>query len=443
MPHQLIRRGTAFAKQFALVILPKLISGVGTAVISWVAFHHLSTSRFGVLSLCLSAIMMVDSVLGSAFDLAVVRLATSLAGDDQLGLRMLQKGGIVLKLAATGGVGVLLFAFSRPLLHEFFKGDGSLGLLALTLGAACMVLLVRSAQLQFQLERRFRAYGAIDLAHNAMKLAAVALLARTGYLQPGPVLLIYLISPAVVFLVWANGAGIKILTGGTVPFSVLQGTLKQARWFLLTFGTGWLVSKADIWMVARFTTVQDAGIYSAAQIFAMAPPLIGIYMSVVLSPRVMPLLRAGKLLAFTRRLQAALVVTAALGYLIALFLSPQLALFLPIRYREALPVVMVLLPGALGAFISFPLTLTTLMFLRPRFLIAMDCITLPFIVAAFAVFVPRYGLICAAWISTTAGLARAAIAQVAALAFVGAAHRQYHSSLTIDWPEVPPEVSSI
>jgi O-antigen/teichoic acid export membrane protein len=443
MPHQLIRRGTAFAKQFALIILPKLISGVGTAVISWIAFQHMSTSQFGVLSLCLSAIMMADGVLGSAFDLAVVRLATSLGAENQLGLEMLQRGGIVLKVATAGFAGVLLLTFHRPLLHDFFKGDGSPALLALTLAAACMVLLVRSAQLQFQLERRFRAYGSIDLAHNGLKLAGVAVLAGAGYMRPSLVLGMYVMSPALVFLVWATRFGAKILAGAVVSLSVLQETLKQARWFLLTFGTGWLASRADIWMVARFTTVHDTGVYSAAQIVAMIPPLIGAYMSVVLSPRVMPLLNEGRLLGFTRRLQTVLLLTSVAGYLVALFLLPQMAPALPIRYREALPVVLVLLPGSLGAFVSFPLTLTTLMFLRPRFLVAMDCITLPFILGAFAFLVPRYGLICAAWISTAGGLLRAAIAQIAALAFVGSAHRKYHSSLRIDWPEVPPEVSSI
>jgi hypothetical protein len=55
------------------------------------------------------------------------------------------------------------------------------------------------------------------------------------------------------------------------------------------------------------------------------------------------------------------------------------------------------------------------MFLRPRFLVGLDAATLPIIFVAYAVLVPRFGMIGAAWVCSSVALGRAIAAQLMVL----------------------------
>jgi O-antigen/teichoic acid export membrane protein len=404
-----------FVQQATLVILPKLLAGIGTAAIGLVLVRFMSPTSFGVLSLCLSGLLMMDGLLGSAFDLAAVRMATASDEEDGDTPHSVQHSCMLLKVGAAFVAGVLLLLFDRVLLNKFFGGYGNGWLLLLTLLAGTSVLLLRSTQIYFQLERRFRWYGMIDLGHNGLKCVGVYWLISSGRLEPGNVLMVYLVAPSLLFLLWAFGAGRVIVSTTSFSPKTLLRMFGQARWYLLTFGIGTLVARADLWLVARYTNVHMAGVYSAAQMIAIIPPMIGTYLSVVVSPRVMPLFASGKLLAFTTRVQTSLLLTSVLGYDAMLVLIPRLSHLLPARFHDALPVFLVLLPGSLAGFVSFPLTLTTLMFLRPRFLVGLDAATLPIIFVAYAVLVPRFGMIGAAWVCSSVALGRAIAAQLMVL----------------------------
>jgi O-antigen/teichoic acid export membrane protein len=428
MPAYLSKLNSRFLRQATLVILPKLVAGAGTAGIGLVMVRFMSPSQFGVLSLCLSGLMMMDGLLGSAFDLAAVRIATSLPDVDGAVSYEAQQSCMVLKMGAVVVAGLLLVLFHGVLLSKFFGGYGSASLLATTLLAGCAVLLVRSAQIYFQLEKRFSSYGLIDLGHSGLKLIAVGGLIAVGKLTPGNVMTVYLVAPALLFLIWAVREGRPIFASTRFSSEMLRRMFGQARWYLLTFGIGTLVARADLWLVARYTSVHTAGLYSAAQIIALVPPMIGTYLSVVVSPRVMPLLNSGRLMAFTARVQGSLLVASVLGYMVALLMLPRLAPLLPAKFHESLPVLMALLPGSLAGFVSFPLTLTTLMFLRPRFLVALDAATVPIILVGYSLLVPRFGVIGAAWISSSVALGRALAAQIAVLVSISRSPVQHSAA---------------
>jgi hypothetical protein len=74
----------------------------------------------------------------------------------------------------------------------------------------------------------------------------------------------------------------------------------------------------------------------------------------------------------------------------------------------------VLLPAGLCALINFPLTILLLLFTRPRFLIALDCVLLPMLFVAYRLVIPTYGVLGAAVVTTTAALLKTAVMQVSA-----------------------------
>src|SRR5260370_14925076 len=127
-------------QQATLVTLPKLLAGVGTAAIGLVLVRFMSPTAFGVLSLCLSGLLMMDGLLGSAFDLAAVRMATAPDGDTP---QSVQHSCMLLKVGAAFVAGVLLLLFHRVLLDKFFGGYCTGRLLLLTLLAVTSVLLLQ------------------------------------------------------------------------------------------------------------------------------------------------------------------------------------------------------------------------------------------------------------------------------------------------------------
>jgi O-antigen/teichoic acid export membrane protein len=416
--------------QLAFVVLPKLLSGGGTALISLMLVHYLAPAYFGTISLCLSGIVIADAVMGSAFDLAAVRLASEIDPASQRSLA-LQWATMWLKTGSVALAGGLVAIFFPSVNSAFFHGAATKQLLLLTWLACLAVLLLRSAQLNLQLQERFQAYGSLDLVHSVLRVGGIALLARAGAARPITVLALTAAAPFAVFLSWLVTAG-RRLPLLSVPTGPLRELTTFARWFLLTFALGTLLGRVDLWFVAHYTNLRDTGIYSAAQVLALIPPMLGTYLSVVLSPRVVRMFREGKLLRFSLQMQALLIGTGVLSYVLALFVLPRLTSLFPGRFHDALPIFLLLLPGSLAGMISFPLTITTLMFLRPRFLFLMDCATAPLILLSYVTLLPRHRLIAAAWIFSCAALGRAVVAQIVSISIL---RRARHNETELNFPK--------
>jgi len=201
------------------------------------------------------------------------------------------------------------------------------------------------------------------------------------------------------------------------PFSrAIAGEIwRYGKWFLITFGLAAFISRLDILLLARWRSLAEVGIFSAGQTIAWVPQLIGTYLAVLFTPRIMPLVKAGRFYNFFRKFQPALLIGCALTYAIFLFLAPSAGhKLLPSKYKQSLGIIQLLLPGAFSGLATFPLTIGFIMFLRPKFLFVMDCAALPILLVLYYWAIGSYGAPGAALVTTAANLSRAAIAQVMA-----------------------------
>src|SRR5882672_7980420 len=249
--------------------------------------------------------------------------------------------------------------------------------------------------------------------HLTVKFGGIAALVLAGRVSPALVLLLFALGPLSGFVLWRATAGrefTKALNG-----QHLQLTARlwhYGRWFLITFGLAALVSRLDIFLLSKWSTLSEVGIFSAGQVIAWVPVLIGTYLAVVLTPRIMPLAREGRFNAFYRKFQPPLLGACVLGYLLSLAAIPLIGpRLLPRSFMRSMPVISVLLPGALAGLATFPLTLSFVMFVRPKFLFFMDCISLPILMLLFFCVIPRYGAVGAAWVTSAANMIRAMVAQ--------------------------------
>jgi O-antigen/teichoic acid export membrane protein len=399
--------------EFLAVSFPKALGGACTIAVNLWLIRYLQPAEFGVLSLCLVTVLVTDGMLGSPIDLGVIRLATACEATIQRSLNI-QKAALLLKGAvmAAGAMALTIWAsaISRTSLH-----DPRPQLAWATLTAIASLLVLRSAQVNLQVERRFAAYGALDFGQMLLKFGGIALLLRFGMATPGGVLIWFITGPAVVAAVWTALHGHSMLR--TRPSrGDTRDLLSYTRWFLVTFALAALISRMDLFLLARWGGLREAGIFAAGQAVAWIPQLVGTYLAIVIGPRVMPAWGEGRLLQLIRRFQLGLGATAVAGYVLAMiglrWLGP---LVFPAAFFRSRAVMQALLPGALAGFVTFPLVLTTLMFLRPRFLLLMDCLTLLPLVGLYFLIIPRFGAVGAAWVTTVANVTRATIAQVVAV----------------------------
>lgn len=402
------------AIELLFVFVPKLLTGAGTILINLVLLRCMDAEQFGVLGICTTTILLVDGIVGSAVDMGVMKQAPLFRESDPDAFHGIQREAFLAK----GAAGLLLLApllvFRDPLSEALFHRQGLGAVIALTCVTCLLFLLWRTTQLQLQLEGRFRAYGTAEIIHGLLRFGGIAILIVTQMVEPLTVLLAMAVPPFVLLAVWAFKNSGGILTK-KAPQPTIRHLYSVLSWYLLTFGLGAVISRMDIYLLARFSDLRAVGLYSAAQTLALLVQLAGTYVGVVFGPKVAPLIEQGRFAAYFRTFQTGLIATSVAIYFLfqCLWAFGADALF-PARYLEAGPLLNILLIGSLAGFATFPLTLTFVMFVRPRALFAIDCIYFPVLIVLYFRLLPQYGAIGAAWITAGANLSRAILIQVLA-----------------------------
>jgi O-antigen/teichoic acid export membrane protein len=396
------------AKSLGLVVVPKLLSSVLQVGLNLLLAYHFGPGTFGKLAVCLTAIVVVDAIVGAAFDAGVIKLAPLYCsrGDEARGLDI-ERSGILLKLIGWGVIFALAWLFAAPLGELFFQSAADANLIVLAAGALLGTLLFRSVQTRQQIAGRFADYAITELALCALRYGGIVVLLLVSA-APAWILGWYGAASALVVAV-SFAARREIVPSTTTSRDAMREVFASARVYLLAALLGLLVTRMDVFIVSANAGVAQAGIFSAAQIVALIPQMLGAYASVVLSARVMPLHESGLLLPVYQRWQAALWILAVAGFvLVALPLLSFGPALVPDAFRDSVTVAALLLPAGLAAMVTFPFTLSILLFLRPSVPIAFDLVAAPLLVAAYLWAVPRHGAAGAACVSSVFGVVRAA-----------------------------------
>jgi O-antigen/teichoic acid export membrane protein len=393
------------------VAVPKVLGGAIQVCFGVVLVRFLGPKSFGMLSVCLAAVIVCDSIFGSAIDMSIFRLAPLYRDRNPLAALQIEKAGLVIKPIGAL-VAILPIAFFGPRLSRaLFQTPNGAPLLYLTLVALLGSLLIRSTQVHFQIERRFRLYGVTDLLDTFLCFGTISVLLLAGIRSPGKILAVYAGVPIIVSAIVLATLARKMALTQVAP-EATRALLRTLKWFLVTVIVGSLFSRMDLFFVSAFAGVQEAGIYSAAQIFALLPALMGLYLSAVFSPRVMPLWQEGKLKPIYIRYQAGLAVTALLTYFLSLLLLPRLTShLLPESFRRSSDVILALLPAGLCSFLSFPWTIPFLLYMRPKLLVVIDCIGLAILAPLYIGIARHAGAVGVAALTSGAMLVRTLIHQ--------------------------------
>jgi len=397
-----------------MVAIPKGLNGVCTIGVNLLLLRYLGPAQFGWLSLCLASVLLGDSILGAGFDLGVLKLASEHRMASPEHALSIQKSALYAKFVGLAVISAFVVVFGGRISEAAFPRQHVSNSLYLCCGILLALSVVRSAQLQMQLEQSFHWYGAIDMLQNVLEFGGIALLMVFGRVQVAYVLLAYLSGPVAALCIWAFVKGRALLVPIALRLDLVRELLRFAKWSFATFSLAALLGKLDLFLLARFAGVREAGIFAAAQMIAWVPQMLGMYLGIVFGPRIMPALREGRFGRFFRQFQCGVIAVSVAAYVLAVLGRKLLGHWLlPASFHESSEVALALLPGALAGLTSFPLTINLLMFVRPRFLLMMDCMALPVMVLLYLYVIPRFGALGAAWVTSSINLVRAGVAQTA------------------------------
>jgi O-antigen/teichoic acid export membrane protein len=402
--------------QVLWVAAPKVAGGALTLALNLLLMRLWPPAVYGVYAICSTLILLTDAILGSSFDLATLRLAPARRESHPEAARQVERAALLSKALASAALLLLVLLFARPLSLLLFHEPGHATLLVAATLATVALLLFRAALVHAQIEQRFRAYAALESIHSGLKFGGIALwLAFASPPSPLTVLAFFIAGPAIALaaaLLWFRRA--RLWPTAFHPAS-LRELLHFVRWYALSGGAGNLLGRMDLFFLSALSQPRETGLFAAAQTIAAVLWLLASYLSVVLSPRILPLLQRGAYAAFHRRVQLLLYAIGA-AILLASFLlirSGALHLF-PTRFQESAGLLLILLIGNVMSFATFPLALPLVMFRRPRFTFLMDCIAFPFVAMLYWLAILDQGAEGAAWVTTASLLARGGLVQALA-----------------------------
>lgn len=407
--------------QVMCVAAPKIFGGAATVIIGMTLTRYLAAREFGVYALCLSSVLLVDAVLGAAIDTGLMRLVTNTnhAADFRF-----QQLALASKLGISVVFATIVFLFANHLSSWVFRTADA----ALAVRASCVacitLLLFRSAQAQLQIARSFALYGAFDVLHTTLKIGGVGWLILSQRVSPATILTVYAAVPLISFGVWAmTSAGRKVLRLQDL-FDLRRRTQLQANgaqlfhftgWIFLTFGLASVTARLDVWSLTWWSKIEDVGIFAAAAIVMIVPQMLGSYLAIVMSPRVMPRVTGNTFYALYRPFQLTILALCVATLIIAVpFINLVIDDLLPVSFQAARPVVLALLPGALAGLATFPLTLTFLMFMRPRFLLWVDIAGLPVVMTLYYFAARWQGAFGVACVTSAVAVTKATLANIVA-----------------------------
>lgn len=398
-----------------MVAGPKVAAGALTFAFNVWLLRIWTPEQYGLYAICTTVIMLTDAILGSSIDLATLRLSPSQRQADPAVALATERAAFQMKVGAVACALPVVWLTARPLSRMMFHEPGLEALMAFTMAGAVALLLLRSVLVHAQVEQRFRQYALLEVVHSALKFGGIGLLLL---LKPN-VTVYAVLAPFVIGPLAAFGMGMAIFRDESLWCFRLERAkiaelFRYVKWYALSGGLGNLVGRMDLFILNAYTSLRPAGIFAAGQTFAMVPWLVASYLSVVLSPRIMPHLEAGTCREFYRRAQILLAAVAVLAMLfVAATIDSALAL-LPTAFRESADIFLILLAGNLISFCTFPVALPLVMFIRPRFVVLMDCIAFPVLFVVYSLAVSWQGTIGVAWVTTASLFVRGGLVQVLA-----------------------------
>lgn len=374
---------------------------------NWMVATKLTPAQFGLFSLALALMTILQELGGPALDTAIVRFAASHSKSDPVRAEAYFKAGFRLKLLVSGLLcgGLILLAgplarnvYHEPLLRPLFYWMAA-GLVAANLSTFILARL--------QAAERFTAYSIQRALANGLKVLLLGFAWAAGRVELETVTAIWTLSIVITYMIGAKlcpapgSSPAASMVFDNRPYREIAGF---AKWVMLAGLLFAVHMRTDILLLGWYWTNADAGYYSIAWNLMLFLDLITSSIVAALLPAASKLKAAGERADFWLR-------TVAVSALVAVALSPLyffsdtiVATLFP-KYLPAIGPFHILFWSSIIMLMIYPLYLGFYAQNKPV-RVSVTYATLMLVSAAAGlIIIPRYGLLGAAY---TTLIARAA-----------------------------------
>lgn len=393
--------------QSACVALPKGLGGVLNIVLNGLLLTRMAPAEYGVYALCVLLVTLTDGVLGAAIDLGAVKLASVRRLHDPRAAAAAEQWAALIKMGLLLALLVLLLPVMSALSKALFqRHDAALLILALTVAAG--VLMLRSIATHLQLAQRFTAYAAFELLAQAWRVGGIVAVLLWAEVSAWTLMLAALGATLLTLLGGVQLAGLR-WPGVSWRWSDGRELLRALRWMVLTFALSSLYARLDLLLLTQWSSIDQVGLFAAAQVFATVPELFGMWLAVVFSPRVAPAQANWTLRRLMLQVQSSVGLCAVVGGCGVWWLLHWQPAWLPASYAQAADVLLPLLLGSVVSMLAMPVTVPFLMFTRPRFIVQYDLLSAPVLLLVYHLAITHWGAVGAAWVSGCARVLKALV----------------------------------
>ena len=354
-------------------------------------------AAFGLYSLCANAIRIVTGLAGDPVDAAVMRTAPLYLHGDRRRAVAVVRSAFAVRGAVGAGYIVLAGAVPWAASWAIFGTVDHRQLAVMTAVGVLGDLLLRSALGYFQVAETFGRFLAVDVVWQLGRAAAVVALVAAGRLTAGTAVGVYVVVPYVAF-----AAGLLLLPGDVVRPALprraeVVDVLHAAKWVAAATAVGAVYERLDLFLLDRFRSTAEVGLYAAAMLLASVPDFIDGCVQTVLAPRVAPAFAAGRFNQLNRQylrwsvplgLLAAVAAVGLGGWGVRTFLSD--------RYAGSVGVFRLLVLGTLFNLVITPLSAALLNYAAPRASAAVTAVGLAIVAIGGLAVIPGYGAMAAA-----------------------------------------------
>lgn len=352
-----VARAQRTALDIGLVVSAKVLSVGALFTCSLVAARELPVPAYGHFAAALGMVLLLDAVLGSPLDLAVIRFGTLFSGQPSRfqALQILLLRGKILAGFVAVAAGI---AFGEPIADAVLAGAPPL--LAVTALCTLLAMLVmRGYMVQIQVQQRFQLYSAMDIVQALLRFLGVGLiLGGFGVVSATGFLAVFGGAVAVVLLTVAVAMPQPVWS---CPLPAPDDRARLARYVLGTSGVvvaGTITGRADLPLVSTVLGAEAAASYGIGVQLAMAGTMLATYVGIVTQPKILALVRAGRMeRALALNAAGALALAVLIGLVQATVLDEIVATLFGEVYRASAPLVGVLLWGTCIDFMIMPLLL--------------------------------------------------------------------------------------
>lgn len=363
--------------------------------------NGLTPAQFGLVSIALATLSVLQEVCGNGLDLSMVRLAAPHVEKDPNKAATFYRAALQLKLLVNGAIALGLYLLAPWLAVALFNAPDLAPLLqwvSFGLMGACMFNYMLS---RVQAEERFTLYMILRGSNNVGKLIVLCIIWWLAAFSPNTVMGAWM---GAFFI----GYGLALMLGATRNAVKPTGPLIQpAFWKEIFHFSKWVIassflfsmySRVDMLILSRYVDSAAIGQYAAAWNITFIIDLMTYSIIIALLPQAVKIQRHQDFPEYLKK-------TFAICAVVAVMLTPSyflagwfFSVFFP-AYTDSAALFEVLFLGAIITLLFHPLYLILYARNRVNRLTLINLLLLLFCTAMGLAVIPVYGAPGAAWVT--------------------------------------------